>query len=383
MSSPTNLDLDFKDYTPTSPSSGERSTNNSTYHLAHHRNSIGTDEVHVKIPSSSDGGQASKQNLQGSTSFLNLLQNFKSGGPSSGATSGLSEDTIQEILWLTSRQKNKQQRSSIAASNHWGFGYLAQYFDVTTDDVLQRVVWSAIPCRKTGIDVDDLTDQELTTPLAGSGSGDESGDLIEQLGNKRRRYSYVERFIQSRPDLYGPLWVSVTLIFAVGLFSNIASFKSHRTKINQAVDVSNNSGTGDSIYLQEMRQMEEWHYSIDELNVMASLVMFYVTLLPTFLWFLFWFRGCTKYYTLTETICAYGYSLSIFIPLAALLMIQGTIFRYIVLVAASSISGLVLAMSFLPIVQSDPNKGGLLIILLIVFGGQLGLAYILHRMMLQ
>lgn len=369
-----NLDLDFQDYAPTT--SGTTSTNKSSQSTS--SQNPNTDQIQVRIPSSKESSSNVKQNLQGSKSFLNLLQNFQSGGQIPG---GLSEETIQELLWLSGKQKNRQQRSSIAASSSWGLGYFAQYFDVTTEDVLQRVVWSAIPIRKPGIDLEELTDQELTIPLASS--GDDSGNLIDRLGTKQKHYSYVERFIQSRPDLYGPFWVSATLIFAVGIFSNIASFKSHRLKYNQVSDKDVNNHTSDNMFIEKINSMEEWHYSVDELNMTASLVMFYVTLLPTFVWFLFWFRGCTKYYTLTETVCAYGYSLSIYIVLAALLMIQAIVFRYIVVIIASVMSGLVLIMSFLPIVKSDPNRGGSHITLVIVFASQLGLAYILHRIMLQ
>lgn len=279
----------------------------------------------------------------------------------------------------------------------------AHYFDVTTRDVIQRIIWSAIPVRKSGIDVEDRNDSELSAPLTSNLSDWSPSDstIIDDDGltdqannyvppahpdNKRKYYSYIERFIQSRPDLYGPFWISTTLIFAVAIFSNIVNFRDYRDKWYRLQEANENLTATDLKsglpMTKDLGPADDWHYSVNELNMAASLVMFYVTLLPTFLWFLFWFRGCTKYYTLSETICAYGYSLSIFVPLSFLLMIQATFFRYLVISIASISSGLVLVMSFLPVINSDPNKGSSRIILVIVFACQLGLAYALHRIML-
>lgn len=377
-----NLDLDFQDYSGSASRAPQQQP-----------------EIQVRIPPpSTDSATTAKQQSSGNT-ILNVLRNLQS----NQSTSGLSEEALQQLIWLSGKQKNKHQRGSITSGSNWGLGFFAQYFDVTTEDVLQRILWSVVPVRKTGIDFDDLDNSELTAPLtsnlsAGPSSptpliendnfpeqSSSSSSLLEQLGNKRKHYSYMERFIQSRPDLYGPFWISITLIFSVAIWSNIANFRNYQDnldRLHQASELLMSTNVSDNVSLDKFAQMDNWHYSMDELNMAASLVMFYVTLLPTFLWFLFWFRGCTKYYTLTETICAYGYSLSIFIPTTFLLMAQDTLFRYIVITVASLSSGLVLVMSFLPMVKSDPNKGSSHIILVLVFACQLGLAYVLHRIML-
>lgn len=291
--------------------------------------------------------------------------------------------------------------------------YLAQYFDVTTDDVLERIVWSAIPLRKPGaaagdsldrmpgldkdlilpltsnmqstsLDMDGTMNYEITSPnrhqsdrnkMAASPSG---SSLSLNAIDKQKRLSYVERFIQSRPDLYGPLWISVTLIFAVAISANCSSYLEYTHRLEAATNASNMELHGES------KQDEDWHYSMYEMNTMASLIMFYVTLLPAFLWCIFWFRGCSKYYTITETICAYGYSLSIFVPLAVALIVQASLFRYVVAASTSALSGLTLAMSFLPIARSDPSSkmGSSLAISLMVICAHMCLAYVLHRITL-
>lgn len=374
-----NLDLDFQDYA--SSSSGART-------IPQQRS-----DVQVKIPPFTDNDKRQNINQGTKPSVLNVLQNLQTGQASS-SSGGLTDEALQQLIWISNRQKarQQQQQQQRPGGGGWGLGYLAQYFDVTTTDVVQRILWSAVPIRKQGIDVNDLNDAELTESLNRS-LGDSEASLNEMNSRvydqintgKQKRYSYMERFIQSRPDFYGPFWISASLIFAVAIFSNLVSFLQFRSKLYQDDQMSpNNSLSSANIGVNQMdKTTEEWHYSMYELNMATSVVMYHVTLLPTFLWFLFWFRGCTNYYTLSETICAYGYSLSIFIPLSALLMIQATFFRYIVLTLASTLSGLALVLSFLPVIQSDPNKKGTHFTLIIVAASQFGLAYVLHRIMLQ
>lgn len=310
------------------------------------------------------------------SAVFNLIQGIVSAPPDSSGV--LSAEAEQQLLWLAGKQKSKEQRDSITASSNWGMGYLARYFDVTTHDVVERILWSAIPIRKAGI--------ELSEPLiAGSQANEQDEEFFEELGSRRRYYSYVERFIQSRPDFYGPLWISTTLIFAIAIFSNMARFSGFRSETYQMKDLSDKlkNITVDGTIVDRMQQANEWHYSVDELNMATTLILSYVILIPIFLWFFFWFRGCTKYYTLTETVCAYAYSLSIFIPIAALLMIQNLLVRYTVISIGALLTSLVLIMSFHPIVKSDPSSGGSHIILVIIPISQVCLAYFLHKIMLQ
>lgn len=364
MSSP-NVELDFQDYTLDTSGAGATSQPQP--------------DVQIKIPAPSNDVK------KGATkTVLDVLQNVTSKG--SLSSSEVSSEFLQQMLSsaMMEKQRNKQQRSNIAATGSWGLGYFAQYFDVTTDDVLQRIIWSAIPLRKTGVDIDDLDNSELILPLtnnAATRSGSSADDnisinplneqLIDRLGSKQKRLSYIERFIQSRPDFYGPFWVATTLVFAIAIISNIVSFRAH---ISRELKSLNSDGNEPELH---------WHYSMDELNTATSLILFHITLLPTFLWFLFWFRGCTKYYTITEIVCAFGYSLAVFIPTSVLLIIQALVFRYLVIILAAILSGLVLVMSFYPVAKSDPNPAGSHTILVIIGACQLGLAYIIHRILLQ
>lgn len=64
----------------------------------------------------------------------------------------------------------------MAAKNHnfWTVEYYQKYFDVNTDDVIQRILSSVVPQR------------------AGTG--------------------YFDQTIRAKPDMYGPFWISTTLV---------------------------------------------------------------------------------------------------------------------------------------------------------------------------
>lgn len=286
--------------------------------------------------------------------------------------------------------KNKHSTDAITSGRNWGLGYLAQYFDITTQDVCQRILWSAIPLRKSGFNIDDF---ELNAPLASNmvsqdddrfNPNHEQKDIPEsgdQLVNNKRYYSFIERFIQTRPDLYGPLWIGITFIFSLAIFSNIVNFRKFKAELEEQEKYQpgiNNITETNVEKHQATTHLTDWHFSMDELNLATSIVIFEVIVVPSLIWFTFWFRGCTRYYTLIETICAYGYSLSIFIPISGLLIIQQLTFRYIVIVLASFMSAITLVFSFLPIVQSEPGKGASHLILIAIPIIQFCLAYILH-----
>jgi len=331
----------------------------------------------VTIPETSSRSTAQRtanKQTSSTSSILNILQGTSS-------KSELSDEALRQLSWASGGSLRKQPTSSGAG---WGLSYFSRFFDVTTNDVLQRIIWSVIPLRKKGLDIDMINEGDLIAPLSGPDGQvpESSGDL-----SGSRSYAYVERFIQSRPDLYGPFWISTTLVFTVALFSNIVSFtkyNSHSDQIsvgdNQTAAIAHSGGDAKD---QILKDLDNWNYSLDEVNSMSSLILTYNLLWPIVLSFLFWFRGCSKYYTLIETICALGYSISIYVPLSALLMVQFLPFRYIVSLSASLLSGLVLVLSFLPVAKSDPNPPGSHVILGLILIFHIITGYVIHRIMLQ
>ena len=375
MSTPIDLGLDFQDYSPTTET-------NQSQNAANEQGRPKQTASVIRIPGGRDTS-TSKAKQDPSKSF-NPIGPSLLGGISSNA--GISEEALRQLAWASSGSPRPGSKST---NSGWGLRVLSKYFQVTTDEVLQRILWSALPLRKKGIALDGYgDDNELIAPLAGPG-----GQLLTTDdrfdGSAQRSYSYMERFIQSRPDLYGPMWVSTTLVFTVAICCNLLSFIEFKFKSEQVTSmidlkqINSANKTAESFGGQTTVNLDDWHYNMDELNSISTVMTFYGLILPSLVWFMFWFRGCSRYYTLTETLCAYGYSVSIYIPLAVLLMVQFAPFRYLLLALTSLASGSVLTQSFLPIAKSDPNPTGSYIMLAIIPVCHLGLGYVIHRIMLQ
>lgn len=191
---------------------------------------------------------------------------------------------------ILGKSSGKQQS---AGTSIWDLEFFAKYFDVTTEDVKQRIVWSVIP-----------------SPTADN---------------------FVDRCIRTNPDLYGPLWINVTLIFSIAICGNIANYLS----------------SGDP---------DQWHYDFAKVGIAASTVSTYVCFIPIALWFFFWFRGCTAMYTLLQMVCLYGYSMSVYVPISLLWVISARVIQYVLVVIGALASGSVLIFAFAPVVRSDPAQ---------------------------
>lgn len=63
------------------------------------------------------------------------------------------------------------------------------------------------------------------------------------------------------PDLYGPFWITVTLIFTIGISGNLANFLHH-----------------------DHNSAYHWKYNFHLVSYAATCIIFYVCLLPMVIW---------------------------------------------------------------------------------------------------
>ncbi|XP_055843464.1 protein YIPF1 isoform X2 [Episyrphus balteatus] len=77
---------------------------------------------------------------------------------------------------------------------------------------------------------------------------------------KRAPGNYLKSHIGTNPDLYGPFWITVTLIFSIAISGNIAS------------------------YLQTANENYHWRYNFHLVSYAASCIFIYSCLLPGALW---------------------------------------------------------------------------------------------------
>ncbi|EGR34899.1 Yip1 domain protein [Ichthyophthirius multifiliis] len=100
------------------------------------------------------------------------------------------------------------------------------------------------------------------------------------------------------PELYGPLWIYITLIFCLYASGNL------------------------SLYLQVNKQ--DFQFKFSYLKIAFTLVLMYAILVPSFVATLMKIFG-NNGLSFFQTYCIYGYSLFVFIPVSILSVIPYTI----------------------------------------------------------
>ncbi|XP_051165949.1 protein YIPF1 [Leptopilina boulardi] len=201
---------------------------------------------------------------------------------------------VRDLEGMPNTEEQKQR-------NFWTVEYYQKFFNVNTQDVVERIKRSMIP----------------------HGSD-----------------NYLKTHIEPNPDLYGPFWICVTLVFSIAVSGNIAN------------------------YLQTVNyDRHNWKYEFHIITGAATCIFLYAWLLPLALW------GALKWTTsqpstqgelieeapqipgLLQLLCLYGYSLSIYVPVAFLWTIQYDWLQWTLVVIATVLSGGVLLRSLLPVID--------------------------------
>lgn len=104
----------------------------------------------------------------------------------------------------------------------WTVEYFQKYFDVSSDDVVERI----------------------------------KGALIPTFG-----VNYLQRYIRAKPDVYGPFWICLTLVFSIAISGNVANY----------IQVAANHNY-------------HWKYNFHAVSSAATAIFAYAWLLPLILW---------------------------------------------------------------------------------------------------
>ncbi|XP_043253175.1 protein YIPF1 [Colletes gigas] len=201
---------------------------------------------------------------------------------------------IEDLQGMPDKSEDALQRS------FWTIEYYQKFFNVNTNDVVERIKRSMIP------------------------HGSEN---------------YLISHIRPNPDLYGPFWICVTLVFSIAVSGNLAD------------------------YLQTANSGKyHWRYEFHIVSYAATCIFLYAWLLPMTLWGALKWTASTRdteeeliesYTTpgLLELLCLYGYSLAIYVPVAFLWTIQIGWLQWSLVVIATALSGGVLLRSLMPVIE--------------------------------
>ncbi|KAG7264940.1 hypothetical protein CRUP_032649 [Coryphaenoides rupestris] len=175
----------------------------------------------------------------------------------------------------------------------WTFEYYKAFFNVDTVQVLDRVKGSVMP-------------------LPGR--------------------NFIKHYLRSKPDLYGPFWICVTLVFSVAISGNLSTFLS-----------------------QKGNQTYHYRPQFHRVTIAAVVIFMYAWLVPLCAWgFLTWRKGAEGQmggYTFLETLLW-------IIPLEWL--------QWVLILVSTVVSGSVLVLTFWPVVRDDTKVTAVATLLTIV-----------------
>ena len=184
---------------------------------------------------------------------------------------------------LRETDSKKEEEGGFPYCSCLSVAYYKSYFDVDTADVLARIKSSTIYC----------------------GKDDQFVNLIDE-----------------KPDLYGPFWITTSLVFSVAVSSHISN------------------------WLSSWMTGENWEYDFQSIVTASSLLYGYLGIVPFIVYIgLKQFGGEMKLLTL---VCLYGYSLGVFIPASILCLVPSPTIIWISLMTAAVSSAILLIRNILP-----------------------------------
>ena len=183
----------------------------------------------------------------------------------------------------------------------------------------------------------------------------DSLDVGKRLGSSVIIYPNFFQLIAGRQDLYGWVWVPITLIFAVAAAGNFASYLTYALQ----------------------GQVAEWQYDFTKLGLSAAIIAWYVVCCPGFAWaaMTIWLHLDVL---LIDHFCLYGYSLFPYIPAAVVMIIPLEWLRWVLMVIACLIVCAFLIRNYFPVIRSRPLEGGIVLALLILINIILALSLQLY-----
>ena len=187
---------------------------------------------------------------------------------------------------LLREEKKSDDTSDIPLCGCLSIRFYQPYFDVDTNEVIQRIMNAVFFCS---------------------------------------RETNFMTMINDKPDAYGPFWISTTLVFTLAVTSHI-----------------NN-------WLTSWLQQKTWEYDFQSVVTASSLVYTFAAGVPLGIWFILRQLTDAKMKLIT-LVCLYGYSLLTFIPATLLCLLPSSFITWIALLAAFGISSLFLLRNMAPII---------------------------------
>jgi protein YIPF1/2 len=179
--------------------------------------------------------------------------------------------------------RNEKEKDEIAFCGCMSMRYYQPLFDVDTKDISSRISQSLFYCQR------------------------------------------AENFmsvVSAKPDLYGPFWITTTLVFTIAVCSHMSS------------------------WLSSWMYGSNWQYDLQSMVNAATVVYGYAGLVPTVAYL--YLRQIDVDVRFTSMLCLYGYSLSVFIIASLLCLIPSNTIIWLSLLTSAGISSVFVMRNIVP-----------------------------------
>jgi len=164
------------------------------------------------------------------------------------------------------------------------------------------------------------------------------------------KFNFIE-LIHEKPDLYGPFWITTTLIFLMAASANFASYLASFTH-------------------------ETFNYDFLKIPYGAAVLYGYISAIPIAL-FLF-FKWVEIKIRFIEILCIYGYSLVVYSPIALLCIIPSQLVQWIAVSVGCVISTIFLIFNLWVPLRTRISKAFIMLIVMTVLHVALALSFKLY-----
>lgn len=185
------------------------------------------------------------------------------------------------------------ESSAKPTPSFWSLEYYQRFFDVDTDQVLKRMMYSVYP---------------------------------------HPGHNMLTDCVRPNADLYGPFWISTTLVFSTAVAANIVD------------------------YFNDTSSTYEWSYDFGKVSLSAVVIYLYWWLIPTLLFAVLWWRKISHDVSYVELLCLYGYSLTVYIPVSLLWVIQWAWLQWLLGITAAVVSASVMLLTLWPALRYHGPK---------------------------
>eukprot|EP00761_Pharyngomonas_kirbyi_P002892 gb/GECH01002896.1/.p1 GENE.gb/GECH01002896.1/~~gb/GECH01002896.1/.p1 ORF type:complete len:330 (+),score=61.36 gb/GECH01002896.1/:1-990(+) len=257
---------------------------------------------------------------------------------------------------------NNNNRDNSRKDSSWSLHYFItrfgahRYFDVDTNQVVDRVVRALLPFRLSFLDA-----------------------------------------VKDNPDLYGPFWVTTTLVVVLSVAANLGSYfdflssnaSSHATTSHikfpsmiatssstPSPSPSSSSSSSPTPSSSANTSSAEWAMNFHYVTVSAGTMYGYVLLVPLLVWgILRWRRVKVSF---LQTIALFGYSLAALVPATALCVVPLWYLRLAFILLGLSDASAFLILNLVPVFRKSPGLLAPGVGFVLLAHAALGVAFMLY-----